>query len=147
MPLPKIDLPNYEIKIPSTGQAITIRPFIVGEEKLLLLAVAGKDPNEIINTTKTVIKNCIVSGDVNVDTLPFFDIDYIFVALRAKSVGESVDVNYTCNNVVEDHLCGATFLAKIDISNCEIVKNPEISMDVKLSGKILIKMKYPTYVL
>jgi hypothetical protein len=145
MPLPKIDVPNYEIKIPSTGKEITIRPFLVGEEKLLLMAIETNDPKEISTTTKQVVKNCIISGDVNVDNLPFFDIDYIFIVLRAKSVSDTIDVNYTCNNVVNGDLCGETFAAKIDVTNCEIYKNEAIKFDIKLSGSMLIKMKYPSY--
>lgn len=147
MPLPKIDVPNYEIKVPSSGQEITIRPFLVGEEKLLLMAIESKDPKEIINTTKQVVKNCIVSGEVNIDTLPFFDIDYIFIVLRAKSVSDTIDVSYTCNNVVGEEPCGGTIEAKIDVSKCEVIKNESIKPDIKLSGSMLIKMKYPSYAL
>ena len=137
MPLPKLDVPLYQIKIPSTGKEITIRPFLVKEEKLLLIAAQSKDQAEIINTTKQIINNCIVDGDVNVETLPFFDIDYIFIALRAKSVGESIDINFTCNNVIEDgEACGSRFTAKIDITNCEIVKNENIKQEITLSGSL-----------
>lgn len=146
MDLPKIDVPTYQIKIPSTGKEITIRPFIVKEEKLLLLAAQTKDENEIVNTTRQIIRNCIVEGDINVDTLPFFDIDYIFIALRAKSIGDSIDVNFTCNNTVEDGtLCGNVFPAKIDIAECEIVKDDSISKDITLTGNLRLKMKYPSY--
>jgi hypothetical protein len=146
MPLPKLDVPLYQIKIPSTGKEITIRPFLVKEEKLLLIAAQSKDQAEIINTTKQIINNCIVDGDVNVETLPFFDIDYIFIALRAKSVGESIDINFTCNNVIEDgEACGSRFTAKIDITNCEIVKNENIKQEITLSGSLRLKMKYPSY--
>lgn len=147
MPLPKLDVPTYDLKIPSTGQEIVIRPFLVGEEKLLLMAVESNDEKEIINTTKQIIKNCIVKGDVNIEALPFFDIDYIFIALRAKSVSETVDVKYTCNNIVNDEPCGGTFAAKIDISNCEVIKNEDIKSDIKLSSTMLVRMKYPSYTL
>jgi hypothetical protein len=145
MPLPKIDLPTYTLKIPSNGKEVTIRPFLVKEEKLILMALESKDQNEIINTTKQIINNCIVEGDVNVDTLPFFDVDYLFIALRAKSVGESIEIKFTCNNIVDGNRCGAIFPATIDISNCEIVTNPDIFKDIRLSGTILVKMKYPSY--
>lgn len=145
MPLPKIDLPTYVIKLPSNGKEVTIRPFLVKEEKLLLIALESNDSNDIINTTKQVINNCIVDGNVNVETLPFFDIDYLFIALRAKSVGESIEIKFTCNNEVEGERCGAVFPAKIDISNCEIISNPEISKEIRLSGIVMVKMKYPSY--
>lgn len=143
--LPKIDLPTFALTIPSNGQEIIVRPFIVKEEKLLLIAAESKDVNEIISASKQVINNCIVSGEVDVDRLPFFDIDYLLIALRAKSVGENIDVNFTCNNVVDGEACNNIFSATIDVSNCEVKKNEEIGMDITLSGSLKMKMKYPTY--
>jgi hypothetical protein len=145
MALPKIDLPTYEIKLPSNGQVIKIRPFLVKEEKLLLMAVESDDTNEIINVTKQVINNCIVDGNVNVETLPFFDIDYLFIALRAKSVGEAIEVKFTCNNYVNDNICGSVFPAQIDIGNCEIVKDDTIKNVIDVGKNIKLKMKYPNY--
>ena len=104
--LPKIDVPTYTLKLPSSEQELTVRPFLVKEEKLLLMAVKSDDPQEIIRTTKQVINNCIISPEINVDTLPFFDIDYLFIALRAKSIGETIELNFICQNKVEDTKCG-----------------------------------------
>lgn len=144
--LPVLDLPTYELKVPSTGQAIKVRPFTVKEEKLLLIAAESSDPNEIINTTKQVIKNCIVSDDLDVDKLPFFDVDYLFIALRAKSVGEAIEIKFTCNNIADDgNVCGNIFPAKIDIASCKIVKNDNISKEIDLGSGIKVKMKYPSY--
>jgi hypothetical protein len=143
--LPTIDVPTYEIKIPSTGKPVTVRPFLVKEEKLLLMALQSNDDQEIINTTKQVIRNCIIDGDIDVEKLPFFDVDYLFIALRAKSVGESIDIKFTCNNTVGGSKCGNIFPAKIDISNSKVVKDDSISNDVVLSGALRIKMKYPSY--
>ncbi len=145
MALPKIDVPTYDVILPSNGKTIRIRPFLVKEEKLLLMAVESKDNENIIKTTKQIINNCIVFGDVDVDKLPFFDIDYLFIALRAKSIGESIEMSYTCNNTVDGNRCGGVFQADIDISNCVIEKNADIGLDVKLSNTLTIKMKYPTY--
>lgn len=144
--LPVIDLPTYELKVPSTGQVIKIRPFTVKEEKVLLIAAESKDPNEIINTTKQIIKNCIVSDEIDVDKLPFFDVDYLFIALRAKSVGEAIEIKFTCNNIIEDgSYCKNVFPAKIDIANCKIVKDESISREIDLGSGIRVKMKYPNY--
>ena len=82
--LPKIDVPTYEIEIPSTKEKIKVRPFTVKEEKLLLIAMETKEANDIINTVKQIIGNCIIEGKVNIDKLPFFDVDYLFIFLRAK---------------------------------------------------------------
>lgn len=143
--IPILDLPTYDLKIPSNGHYVKIRPFTVKEEKLLLMAAESNDGNDIINTTKQIIKSCVVSEDVDVDKLPFFDVDYLFIALRAKSIGESIEVKFTCNNIVNDQRCGNIFPAKIDISNCKIVKDDTVTKDIDLGKNIKVKMKYPGY--
>lgn len=145
MSLPKIDVPTYDVTLPSNGKVVKIKPFLVKEEKLLLMAVESKDNENIIRTTKQVINNCIVDGKIDVEKLPFFDIDYLFIALRAKSIGEKIEMSYTCNNTTAEGRCGGVFQADIDVSNCEISKNEEVGLDVKLSDKLTIKMKYPNY--
>jgi len=146
MTLPRVDVPTYELKIPSSSREITVRPFLVKEEKLLLIAAESKDDKEIITTTKQVIKNCIVSDDIDVDSLPFFDIDYLFIALRAKSIGESIEMRFTCNNVLEDgNECGHMFYADIDIAKAKIEEVPGVERDIRLSDKMTVRMKYPSY--
>ena len=144
MELPKIDVPIYDLKLPSNGKEIKVRPFLVKEEKLLLIAAESKDPMSIINTTLQVVSNCIVEGDVKINTLPFFDIDYLFIALRAKSLGESIQVNFKCNNLVEGEPCGSVFPVDINISNFEIynVDKPKV---VQLSNAMSLRMKFPNY--
>jgi hypothetical protein len=144
MSLPKIDVPIYEIKVPSTGNMVKVRPFLVKEEKLLLMSVESNDTADIIKTTKQVINNCLLEP-LEIDKLPFFDIDYIFIALRAKSIGEKIEVSYTCNNDTENGKCGGVFDADIDVSKCEIEKNESVDTTIKLSEKLTMKMKYPTY--
>ena len=116
MALPKISVPTYELTIPSDKKKIKVRPFSVKEEKLLLIALESENMTDVANTVKQVINNCIVSGEVDVDKLPFFDIDYMFIFLRAKSVGDTVEVKMTCNNVVDGNKCGEVFGADMDIS-------------------------------
>ena len=145
MTIPKIDVPIYDITLPSTGKTIKIRPFVVKEEKLLLMAIESKDNENIIKTTKQVINNCIVSGDLDLEKMPFFDVDYLFIALRAKSIGENIETSYVCNNLVDGNKCGGVFEAVIDISNCVIEKKDDIVMDISISSKITVKMKYPSY--
>jgi hypothetical protein len=145
MGLPKIDVPTYDVTLPSNGKTIKIRPFLVKEEKLLLMAVESKDNENIIKTTKQVINNCIVSGDTDLEKMPFFDIDYLFIALRAKSIGEKIEMSYTCNNTFEGNKCGGVFQTDIDISNCVIDKNENIDLNIKLNNTMTIKMKYPSY--
>lgn len=146
MPLPKIELPTYELTIPSNGDVIKVRPFTVKEEKLLLIAAESKDANEIISTVKQVINNCIIEGAVDINKSPFFDIDYIFIFLRAKSVSETVPMRMTCNNVLEDGTtCGNMFETNMDISNASLEKDEDVSDDIKLDKVNGVRMKYPNY--
>jgi len=144
--LPKIDLPTFTIKVPSTNKEATFRPFVVKEEKLLLMASESNDSNEIIKTTKQVINNCLVSGDINVEKLAFFDVDYLFIALRSKSIGEVVDLKYKCNHVQEDgNQCRNIFDVKMNITNYEVYGTDESKLNIELTNGIKLKMKYPTY--
>ena len=145
MALPELMVPIYELTIPSSGKEIKVRPFLVKEEKLLLMAAESEDDQEIINTTIQIIKNCIVEGDVNVDKLPFFDVDYLFIALRAKSIGETVDMSFICNNEVDNVPCSHKFEAAIDIANATVNIDESISSDVKLTNTVSVKLKYPPY--
>lgn len=144
--LPKIDLPTYELKLPSNGKEVRFRPFLVKEEKLLLMAAKSDDANEIIKTTKQVIGNCLLDSDINLDTLPFFDVDCLFIAMRAKSVGESIEVNYVCQSIGEDGLpCQSKFPVKIDVSNVQVEKNDSIKPEIRFNDNLIFYMKYPSY--
>ena len=145
MALPKIELPAYDFVIPSSKKTIRVRPFTVKEEKMILMAVESKVPADIIATVKQVINNCILDGDLDVDKMPFFDIDYIFIFLRAKSVGETVAVKLTCNNVVDDKTCGNEFMAEMDISNVELIQYDGVQNDIKLGPASGVRMRYPNY--
>lgn len=143
--LPKIDLPTFTLKVPSTGKEATFRPFVVKEEKLLLLASESNDSNEIIKTTKQVINNCLVSGDLNVEKLAFFDVDYLFVALRSKSIGETVDLKYRCNRKIDDADCRQLFDVKLNIASYEVYGADPEKLNIDLQNGVKLKMKYPTY--
>ena len=144
--LPKIDLPVYELKLPSNGNTVRVRPFIVKEEKLLLMAVESGDTNEIINITKQVINNCLIDKDVDINSLPFFDVDYLFIALRAKSIGEKINTIFKCKTELEDEtICNTPFDVSFDISKCDTYKDDSIKSDIKVQSDILVKMKYPGY--
>lgn len=145
MSLPKLSVPTYNITLPSTGKTIRVRPFLVKEEKMLLMAAQSKDPSDIINTTKQIITNCLIDDDVNVDSIPFFDIDYLFIALRAKSISESIEIKFTCNHKVNDDKCGAVFEVDLDIANVVIVKDETIPSRVYITDKIAVQFKYPKY--
>lgn len=142
--IPKSELPTYEVKLPSNGREVTIRPFTVKEEKILLMAVESGDTREIIRTTKQIIANCVLTEGIDIEKMPFFDVDYLFIALRAKSVGETIEVKFKCNNKVGEEICGNIFPAKVDIANV-LTKDAKIDPKIRISNLVSVKMRYPSY--
>jgi hypothetical protein len=146
MTLPKIDVPTYWVTIPSTQKEIKVRPFSVKEEKLLLMAAESKDVHMIVDTVKQVINNCVIEGDAfDMEKLPFFDVDFLFIFLRAKSIGETVELNLTCNNEVDGHKCGNVIPVSLDIANATIKRDESIDKDIRLDKNTGVIMKYPPY--
>jgi len=139
MPLPKIATPTYELELPSTGKTIRYRPFLVKEEKLLVIALESEDNKQITNAIKAVIKNCILTKDVKVETLPTFDIEYLFLNIRGKSVGEEVEVNIICP---DDNETNAT--VSINLDDIKVQKNEEHTNKIKVDDSIMMEMKYPS---
>lgn len=137
MALPKIKHPTYKVKIPSSGKEITIRPFTVQEEKMLMMAKASERSDDIVNTVKQVIQNCITEP-VEVDKLATFDIEYIFIKLRAKSVGEMVDLEYT------DPETNDTIKFKLNLDDIEVKTTEGHSNKVNVYEDVGIVMRYPT---
>jgi len=140
MALPSIATPEFITKIPSTGQEIRYRPFLVKEEKILLMALEGKDSNEIMLSVQNVLKNCILSEDVSVNKLATFDIEYLFLKLRSKSVGEVIKIKV---NHANDSEC--KYATEVDINIDKI----NVEGDIKdgklmLTDKVGLKLRYPT---
>ena len=139
MPLPKIAAPTYELELPSTGETIQYRPFLVKEEKLLVIALESEDTKQITTAIKTVIKNCILTKGIKVESLPTFDIEYLFLNIRGKSVGEELDVNIICPDD------GTTEVSVvINLEDIEVQKNDEHEKKIKIDDSIMIEMKYPS---
>ena len=139
MPLPTIVTPSYELELPSTGKKIKYRPFLVKEEKLLVLALETESTKDISNAIKTVLKSCIQTKGIKVENLPTFDIEYLFLNIRGKSVGEEVDVNL----IAPDD--GVTEVpVTISIDDIEIQKNKDHNNKVKLDESLVMEMKYPS---
>jgi len=139
MPLPKIATPTYELVLPSTGKTIKYRPFLVKEEKILILALESEDPKQITNAIKTTLKSCISTRGIKVEELPTFDIEYIFLNIRGKSVGESIDVIVTCpddNETQVEH--------KVYIDEIQVEKSEKHNRDIKLDHSLTLRMKYPS---
>jgi hypothetical protein len=139
MPLPKIATPTYELELPSTGETIQYRPFLVKEEKLLVIALESEDTRQITTAIKSVIKNCILTKGVKVEELPTFDIEYLFLNIRGKSVGEEIEVNIICPDDEETQVT-----VKIDLDSIKVQKNEEHSNKIKLDDSIMMEMKYPS---
>ena len=139
MPLPKIATPIYELEIPSLKKKIRYRPFLVKEEKILIIALESEDSKQIANAVKTVISNCILSKGIKVEDLATFDIEYLFLNIRCKSVGETVDVLITCP---DDGTTQVPTSINLDEINVEV--DPEHSRDIKLDDSLTLRMRYPS---
>jgi hypothetical protein len=147
--LPKIDVPIYETKLISNGKTIRYRPFLVKEQKLFLMAAESEDSKDTIAAIKQVINNCVID-DIDVDNLATFDIEYLFILLRARSIGEVVNLAFNCNNKVQDEkeqekICGN--LVKFDLNLLEIepTKNDKHTDKIEITDKLGIVLKYPTF--
>ena len=136
MGLPTIAVPQYELTIPSTEKKAKYRPFLVKEEKVLLIALESENQTNIINAIRTIITNCLY-GDVNVDEMPTFDVEYIFLQLRGKAKGEVLDLKYKCPKCEQD------ILIDINIDDIAIRRNKEHTKDIKINEELGVMMKYP----
>ena len=139
MPLPKIATPTYELVLPSTKQEIKYRPFLVKEEKILIMALESEDSKQITSAIKTVIRDCILTRGIKVEKLATFDIEYLFLNVRAKSVGETVEVNVTCPDDGETQV-----LVEVDIDSIKVQKDSNHSNIVKLDDTLSLQMNYPS---
>jgi hypothetical protein len=139
MPLPTIVTPIYELKLPSTGQEIKYRPFVVKEEKILLLALESEDLKEITSAMKIIISNCIKTKGIKVETLPSFDIEYIFLNIRKKSVGEELELNIIC---LDDETTEVK--VKIDIDDIQVKKDPNHTNKIEIGENLILELKYPS---
>tara|TARA_R110000868_G_scaffold6275_1_gene35755 strand:- start:513 stop:1232 length:720 start_codon:yes stop_codon:yes gene_type:complete len=139
MPLPRINAPQYELELPSTKETIQYRPFLVKEEKLLVIALESEDTKQITTAIKNVIKNCIITKGIKVETLPTFDIEYLFLNIRGKSVGEEIEVNVICPDDEETNVP-----VKIDLDSIKVQFNEEHKKQIKVDKNIMMEMKYPS---
>ena len=139
MPLPKINTPTYELVLPSTGKKIKYRPFLVREEKILIMAMESEDMTEITNSIVQILTDCILTENVKVETLSTFDIEYLFLNVRAKSVGETVDVNITCPDDGETQV-----ETSINIDSIKVQKTRGHKNIIKLDDELSMKLRYPS---
>ena len=139
MPLPKINTPTYDLTLPSTGKKIKYRPFLVKEEKILIMALETEDTEQITNAVVDIISGCILTKGVDVTKLATFDIEYLFLNVRSKSVGESVEVNVICP---DDNKTSVQ--VEIDIDSIKIQKTKGHKNIIKLDDQYSMKLKYPS---
>ena len=139
MPLPKITAPTYELVLPSSGRKVRYRPFLVKEEKLLIIAMESEDTKQITEAVKNVLKNCILTRGIKVEKLATFDIEYLFLNIRGKSVGEDVEVMITCPDDGETQVP-----ALINLDDIKVVTSDEHTTDIKVDDTLSIRMKYPS---
>jgi len=139
MPLPKIATPTYELELPSTGKSIKYRPFLVKEEKVLVIALESEDTKQITNAIKAVLKNCVLTKGIKVETLPTFDIEFLFLNIRGKSVGEEIEVNIICPDDGETNV--PVF---IDLDSIQVNKDDDHTNQIKLDDDLMMEMKYPS---
>ena len=143
--LPKLDVPIYEVKLISNDKVVRFRPFLVKEQKLFLMASESEDPNEMISVIRQVLKNCVLD-EVDIDNLPTFDLEYLFMNLRARSVEEVVNLRYKCNNVLEeDKKCSGVVEFDLNILEIQPTKNPDHKNKIQLTENLGICFKDPTF--
>jgi hypothetical protein len=143
MALPMMNTPVYSMTVPSSGVTIKFRPFLVKEEKALLIAQQSEDLMTMVDTLKGVIKSCVIDK-IDADKLATFDLEYMFLQIRGKSVGESVDLVFACDMDHGDQNEKATVKVSIDLSQVKVEKSPEHTNKIELYGEVGVVMKYPT---
>ena len=139
MPLPKIATPTYELELPSTGKTVKYRPFLVKEEKVLVIALESEDTKQITNAIKAVLKSCVLTKGIKVETLPTFDIEYLFLNIRGKSVGEELEVNIICPDDEKTQVP-----VSIDLDDIKVEKSDDHTNKIKLDDNLMMEMKYPS---
>jgi len=145
MALPKIDTPVYYIQLPLSKKEIKFRPFLVREQKVLLMALEANDKETIERNIKQILHNCTLTEGIDIDKLPVVDVEFYFLTLRAKSVGEIVENNYICNNEVEGKKCGNKMKVVIDLNDIRVDEYKKDANIIQLNDEISIAMRYPEF--
>lgn len=139
MPLPIINTPEYYLELPSSGQKVKYRPFVVREEKVLLLALESEDLSEMSNAVKNVLSSCVKADKLDIESLPTFDIEYLFLNIRGKAVGEEIEVNILCPDDNDTYVTTKIFIDEIKVN-----KNPDHQKQIKINDSLMMEMKYPS---
>jgi hypothetical protein len=145
MALPKLDVPTYEIVLPVSKTKVKFRPFLVKEQRNLLMAIESNESSTIQQNVKDILYNCTLTEGIDIEKLPIIDVEFYFINLRAKSVGEIVESKYKCNNMVGDKECGNIMETEVDLQNIVVQTNDTVSPEIQLTPQITIKLKYPEF--
>jgi hypothetical protein len=145
MALPKLDVPTYEIVLPVSKTKVKFRPFLVKEQRNLLMAIESNESATIQQNVKDILYNCTLTEGIDIEKLPIIDVEFYFINLRAKSVGEIVESKYKCNNMVGDKECGNIMETEVDLQNIVVQTNNSVSPEIQLTPQITIKLKYPEF--
>ena len=140
MALPILNTTIHELSLPSSGEKIKFRPFLVKEEKILLTALEGGEEKEITTATKQIISQCITSKDFDINNIPTFDVEYIFLMLRSKSVGEQIELKYEPECYEK---CKTYAEIKVDIKDVKVEKTKDHTNRIKLTKDVILDLKYP----
>ena len=140
MPLPTIETPTYELKLPSSNKKVKYRPFLVKEEKILIIALETKNQSDITNAVTDVLKKCVLTKGIDIDTLPTFDIEYLFLNIRAKSIGEDIKLTVTCPDDGKTKVPVTIYVDEI-----KVTKPRGHTKDIVLDDKMTLRMKYPSF--
>jgi hypothetical protein len=145
MALPKIDSPVYELTLPMSKKQVRFRPFLVKEQRNLMMAMESDSKETIEKNIKQVLHNCTLTENIDIDELPIIDIEYYFIQLRARSVGEVVDNKYRCENLVNEDPCGNLMEVKINLLDIQITDSGVDKSEIQITDKIMIKLSYPRF--
>lgn len=145
MALPVIDTPVYDLTLPLSKKEIRFRPFLVKEQKNLLMAMEADDSETIERNIRQVLQNCTLTKEINIDKLPVVDIEYYFLNLRARSVSEIVEGEYLCNNEVDGKECGGKMKSSFNLLEIKVDMDPDTKDTIQITDKLTIKLKYPEF--
>jgi hypothetical protein len=145
MSLPKIDAPVYDLELPLSKKKIRFRPFLVKEQRNLMMAMEADDKEAIEKNIKQVLQNCTITENVDIDLLPILDVEYYFIQLRARSVGEIVQNKYKCENEFEGKKCNNSMEVSLNLFDIKVEKDDTVSDTVQLTPTVSIKLKYPQF--
>jgi hypothetical protein len=143
--LPKLDAPTYRLQLPLSKTTIEFRPFVVKEQRNLLMAVESQESETIQKSVRDILNNCTITPNVDIESLPIVDVEYYFMNLRARSVGEIVETRYRCNNVVEGKKCNNIMEKDVNLLEIQVENKDLVDPIVQLTDTISVKLRYPDF--